>query len=54
MKGFRAENKSKKTIELVEHFKKLKNLEQQKTENKIINKKVIKKPFKKKFYKKTK
>ena len=47
-------NKSKKTIELVEHFKKLKNLEQQKTENKIINKKVIKKPFKKKFYKKTK
>ncbi len=48
------QNKSKKTIELVEHFKKLKNLEQQKTENKIINKKVIKKPFKKKFYKKTK
>ena len=47
-------NKSKKTIELVEHFKKLKNLEQQKTENKIINKKVTKKPFKKKFYKKTK
>ncbi len=47
-------NKSKKTIELVEHFKKLKNLEQQKIENKITNKKVIKKPFKKKFYKKTK
>ncbi len=48
------QNKSKKTIELVEHFKKLKNLEQQKTENKIVNKKVLKKPFKKKFYKKTK
>ncbi len=47
-------NKSKKTIELIEHFKKLKNLEQQKIENKITNKKVIKKPFKKKFYKKTK
>ncbi len=47
-------NKSKKTIELVEHFKKLKNLEQQKTENKIINKNVKKKTFKKKFYKKTK
>ena len=47
-------NKSKKTIELVEHFKKLKNLEQQKIENKITKKKVVKKPFKKKFYKKTK
>ncbi len=47
-------NKSKKTIELIEHFKKLRNLEQQKIENKIINKKVIKKTFKKKFYKKTK
>ena len=47
-------NKSKKTIELVEHFKKLKNLEEQKIENKVTNKKVIKKPFKKKFYKKTK
>ena len=52
-------NKSKKTIELVEHHEKLKNLEQQKIENKIIgtnNKKkfIKKKNYKKKFYKKTK
>ena len=47
-------NKSKKTIELVEHYEKLKNLEQQKVEDKIVEKKVAKKfhkkPFKKKPY----
>jgi len=52
------QNKSKKTIELVEHFEKLKNLEQQNKEDKIIeikdSKKFNKKPYKKKFFKKTK
>jgi ribonuclease E len=53
-------NKSKKTLELVEHFETLKNLEQQKKENKVINikegKKFVKKKNyrKKKFFKKTK
>ena len=52
-------NKTKKTIELIEHFEKLKNLEQQKKENNVIEmkdrKKFKKKPFrKKKFYKKVK
>ncbi len=52
-------NKSKKTIELIEHFEKLKNLDQQKKEGTIIEfkdkKKFKKKPFrKKKFYKKSK
>jgi len=52
-------NKSKKTIELVEHFEKLKNLEQQKIENKVAvikDKKIFskKKKYKKKFYKKAK
>ena len=52
-------NKSKKTIELVEHHEKLKNLEQQKIKDKIVDtkekKKFIKKrKYKKKFYKKTK
>ena len=53
-------NKTKKTIELIEHFEKLKNLKLQKENNNIIelkNKKKIfkKKTFrKKKFYKKTK
>ena len=51
-------NKSKKTIELVEYHEKLKNLEQQKEENKIteIKEKKFnkKKKFKKNFYKKTK
>ena len=51
------QNKSKKTIELAEHFEKLKNLELQNKEDKIIEKKdtkkFIKKPFKKKpFFKK--
>jgi ribonuclease E len=51
-------NKTKKTIELIEHFKELKNLELQKREGKIIDikikKKFKKKPYKKKFYKKVK
>jgi len=52
-------NKSNKTIELVEHYEKLKNLEQQKVDDKISNSKVKKKfskkrIYKKKFYKKTK
>ena len=50
-------NKSKKTIELVEHYEKLKNFQQQKIELKIYDikekKKFIKKKnYKKKFYKK--
>ncbi len=49
-------NKSKKTIELIEHFEKLKNLEEQKVNNVIElkdKKKFKKKSFrKKKFYKK--
>jgi len=48
------QNKSKKTIELIEHFEKLKNLEIQIREDKIIDKKEAKKfhkkPFKKKPY----
>ena len=44
-------NKSKKTIELLEHFEKLKNLEQQGVDNNIIELK-IKKKFKKKTFKK--
>ncbi len=52
-------NKSKKTIELVEYYEKLKNLEIQNKENKISekkeNKKINKKTYKKKkYYKKTK
>ena len=52
-------NKSKKTIELIEHFEKLRNLEQQKKQDNIIDisvkKKFPKKTFrKKKFYKKAK
>ncbi len=48
------QNKSKKTIELIEHFEKLKNLELQIKEDKIVEKKDVKKfnkkPFKKKPY----
>jgi ribonuclease E len=48
------QNKSKKTIELIEHYEKLKNLEIQIKEEKVIekkeNKKFSKKPFKKKPY----
>ncbi len=52
-------NKSKKTIELVEYYEKLKNLDQQKVEDKIIvpkdkKKFTKKKNYKKKFYKKSK
>ena len=51
-------NKSKKTIELVEHFEKLKNLDKQKIEDKIFEtkdkKKFSKKKKYKKFYKKSK
>jgi ribonuclease E len=52
-------NKSKKTIELIEHYETLKNLDQQKKEDNIIQlkdkKKYKKKPFKKKkFFKKAK
>ena len=52
------QNKSKKTIELVEYYEKLKNLETQKKENKVTQnkeKKTYKKTYKKKrYYKKTK
>ena len=48
------QNKSKKTIELIEYYKKLKNLEMQTKEEKVIekieSKKFSKKPFKKKPY----
>ena len=48
------QNKSKKTIELIEYYKNLKNLEMQIKEEKVIekieNKKFSKKPFKKKPY----
>ena len=52
-------NKSKKSIEFIEHLEKLKNLDQQKKEDKIIevkgSKKFKKKVFrKKKFYKRAK
>ncbi len=52
------QNKSKKTLELVEYYEKLKNLELQNKEDKIIKnkeKKTYKKTYKKKrFYKKSK
>ena len=52
-------NKSKKTIELIEYYEELKNLEIQNQEKKITekkgNKKINNKTFKKKrYYKKTK
>src|SRR6056300_355416 len=47
------QNKSKKTIELIEHFEKLKNLEIQIKEDKITDKKEAKKFHKKPFKKKT-
>ena len=52
-------NKSKKTVELVEYYEKLKNLEIQNKENKVLekkeNNKINKKTYKKKrYYKKTK
>jgi ribonuclease E len=49
-------NKSKKTINLIQHFEKLQNLDQSKKNDNVVDmkikKKFIKKPFKKKFYKK--
>jgi ribonuclease E len=45
-------NKSNKTIELVEHYEKLKNLEQQKVDDKFSGIKENKKFYKKKNYKK--
>ena len=53
------QNKSKKIIEVIEYFEKLKNLELQNNNSdniieKDVNKKFIKKPFKKKYFKKTK
>ena len=49
-------NKSKKTIELIQHFEKLQNLDQNKKNDNVVDfkkkRKFIKKPFKKKFYKK--
>ena len=48
-------NKSKKTIELIEYFEKLKNLDDLTKDKKIIDLKKRKKTYrKKKFYKKTK
>ena len=48
-------NKSKKTIELLENFEKLNNLQIQENEKKIKNIKVRKKTYRKKnFYKKSK
>ena len=48
-------NKSKKTIELIEYFEKLKNLETIVKEKTSANVKIKKKKFrKKKFYKKSK
>ena len=46
-----AKNKSKKTLELTENFKELKNLDQQKKDDNVIDLK-IKKKFKKKTYRK--
>ncbi len=50
------ENKLRKTIEVVEHFVKLKSIEQQNKNHELINnyvpKKFTKKPIKKNFYKK--
>ena len=52
------QNKTKKTIKVIEHFEKLKNLEEKEKDNKVFvkpikNKTYKKKPlFKKKFYKK--
>ncbi len=52
------QNKSKKTIELVEHYEKLKNLEAQNKEDRLSQKKEVKKIKKtyktKKYFKKTK
>ena len=46
------QNKSKKTLETVEHLEKLKNLEEQKKDVKLFENTIKKKPYKKKPYKK--
>ena len=52
------QNKTKKTIEIVEHLERLKNLDEQKKEVKFFERSTKKKPYKKKpflkkkFYKK--
>merc|ERR1711965_1220252 len=47
------QNKTKKTIETVQHIEKLKNLEEQKKEGKFFESPIKKKPYKKKpFFKK--
>ena len=46
------QNKSKKTLELIENFEKLKNLEVQKLETQVNEKKENNKKYKKKFKKK--
>jgi ribonuclease E len=47
------QNKTKKTIEIVQHIEKLKNLEEQKKEIKSFESPIKKKPYKKKpFFKK--
>jgi len=47
------QNKTKKTIETVQHIEKLKNLEEQKKEFKFFETPIKKKPYKKKpFFKK--
>jgi ribonuclease E len=47
------QNNTKKTIETVEHFEKLKNLEEHKKEVKLFDNRIKKKPFKKNpFFKK--
>ena len=45
-------NKSKKTIELIEYYEKLKNLETQNKEDKFLEKKKIKRLIKKNIIKK--
>ncbi|MDA7470716.1 Rne/Rng family ribonuclease [Candidatus Pelagibacter ubique] len=46
------QNKTKKTIEIVQHIEKLKNLEEQKKEIKSFESPIKKKPYKKPFFKK--
>ncbi|MDC1330739.1 Rne/Rng family ribonuclease [Pelagibacteraceae bacterium] len=46
------QNKTKKTIEIVQHIEKLKNLEEQKKEAKSFESPIKKKPYKKPFFKK--
>ena len=46
------QNKTKKTIETVQHIEKLKNLEEQKKEVKFFESPIKKKPYKKPFFKK--